>query len=395
MSISTEGEIQVFTRREFVGDIRSSSTIGGFKFNRIPANPNSSTFPFLSQLATSYEHYQFASLSFYWRPITNENSTTAQMSLGTVTMYFCYDALEPIVLSRNEANNYQGARTARICDPLTLTVKPPKHPMFLRSPGSQSIDTDIRESDFGYLALVTENINDPTVPIDKVVGELYVTYKVAFWKPKVQDFIGAAVLMSNLVGPVQLTGTDGTNITGAAGTTFGVLPVQRNFLIDNFGMKGAVIPNTAPFGNVFSIPMRRGQVIEIEILIGISSGTFATGIYPFLVPQPSGSNVGTGTAVLTGYYPVIDATGTIISYSNTEIQATNATNTSSCAAQYVAKCTKDGIVNFVCTAPGFVTHGGAGGAGTFHLRVTLLNRPDYGLQLPVTQRPPNWLSPDN
>lgn len=375
-------DVQVYSRREFVGDIRSATTQGGFRITRVATNPTTSTFPFLSQLSGSYEHYQFKSLSFYFRPTTNENTTTTQVSLGTTTMYFCYDALEPIVSSRNEANNYQGAKTARICDPLSITVKVPRNPLYLRSIGTQSIDTDIRESDFGYLAIATENVNSPGIPTDGVVGELWVTYTVGFWKPKIQDFIGAAVMESTLAG-IYDTGAGSFVGTNAVG----IQPQLRQWLVDNFN--GMSITSTeSQNANCFNILLRRGQIVEVYC--NIRSDTPATGVYSINVTTTANN---TGRAVAQEFFPVYSIASNqqiITGYIQGAGAALQLGASQGDAVSYW-KCTQDGFVNFLINSPNSLS--AISTRGILYFRVRLVNRPDFMNQLPQAQRSVTWFQP--
>lgn len=375
-------DVQIYSRREFVGDIRSATVQGGFRVSRIPTNPTSNTFPFLSQLAGSYEHYQFKSLSFYFRPTTSENTTTTQVSLGTTTMYFCYDPTEPIVTSRNEANNYQGSRTARICDPLSLKVNVPRNPLYLRPVGTQSIDTDIRESDFGYLAIATENVNSPGIPTDGVVGELWVTYVVGFWKPKIQDFIGAAVVESTLGGVYSNVGPS----TGA--NPFGIQPQLRQWLVDGFNCMQITSAESQSY-NCFNVLMRRGQIIEVFVVI--TTDTAATGT---LTPAISVTANNTGRAVAQEFRPNYTlATGQIIQgWSAAMSSSVFVGSSAACHDLRYFKCTQDGFVNFLINSVQASTN--VSTQGQFYLRFRLVNRPDFMNQLPQAQRSLTWFDPN-
>jgi len=371
------GDVQYYSRREFIGDILSGNPAGRYRISRIPTNPNSTTFPFLSQLATSYEHYQFKNLTFYFRPTTNENTTVTNTSLGTITMYFCYDALEPLVQSRNEANNYQGSRTSRICDPLAINVRVPKNPMYIRSPGSTGIDQDIRESDFGYLAIATENILSPGIPADSPIGELWVTYTVAFWKPKIQDFIGAGNLTTIILGVLSLN-----NLSSLNG--FGVAQGRRQFICDNWGAQTQYA--TVVRDDLWNIVVRRGQIFSIQVRLRCDASQ--TGVQINTIPGPPL----TGTAVAQNYYPEfnvpVDGQNIIQNYTS-QLVTTTATSTTFNQIN-IFKATKDGAFQFNTEVPsGILT-----GAGQVMVIITLLNRPDYNSMTPVAQRNSTWFTPN-
>ncbi len=174
-------ESTVIRHREFVRDIPASGTaFTNFSFS---INPGlSELFPWLSQFANSYDQYQILGM------VVEFNSTfsdiTAGGNLGTVMIATDYDATDDAYPNKITLENAMFSCSAKPslslihaieCDP-TITFSPIK---YLRK-GSIPSGTDARLYDWGNLQLATQNLPVSTGSI----GELWVTYEIAFYKPQ-------------------------------------------------------------------------------------------------------------------------------------------------------------------------------------------------------------------
>lgn len=384
----SRGQVWPYSRREFVRDIKSPTVAGQLGIQTVPVNPATTTFQWLSQITNAFEHYRFKKLKFLFRPTTNENTITTQTSLGTVTLYFNYDAADPPVSSRNEANNYQGSISARICDPIVYNVKCPAGSYYIRSNGALHVGQDIRESDFGYLGIVIENAFGATP--GGTVGELWVEYEVDLWKPRIQEGIGSACLMTTIGG--QPTASGGT-VDGGLANTIGISVAQRGFLIDNFGSSGfQYLGSSLLFSNVFPFILRAGTTVEVEaIMFGTTAASDGPMVISLNTSVPTSANIPTGTVVAQQYYPI--ATGApnniIVTYATSLSTSTPAAGTNNMITKTCWRCTQDGPVFFKVNK----TPAGANASGVFTMTCRLLNRPDFGKTMPTPNRPVLWDTP--
>lgn len=379
MSRRTKTEAWPYARREFVGNVTNAASLGGLKVERVGTNPNSTTFPWLSQVTNAFETYKFKSLTFLYRPLTSNNTVSEQNSLGTVTLYFNYDAGDPVVQSRHEANNYQGSISARICDPIVMRVNCSKVPLYIRPKGALEINQDVREMDFGFLGVVVENVN--SVAVGGVVGELWVEYECHLMKPKIDEGIGAGCQETVIYGPSTLN-----NNTGANG--FGISPTVRRFQIDIFNSinLSSTFSTLIPH-NVWPVFLRAGMIVEVRATQNFSTTTGNVGDITVSLNTTALSSLGIqlGTAVAQPKFVTnCDTAGnnpTYVSQFTVGINNQQIRQSHSCW-----RCTKEGIILFQTN----FNQNPVGTLSATVISITLLNRPTYFKGLPLAERPTGW-----
>ena len=248
-----ESKIRV-RHREYICDIMNNNA-GSFSILSFPINPGLPfSFPWLSGIANNYEQYRMSGLIFEFKTLLPELS--ANVSLGTVIMATVYDALDTQFSDKLTMANYQFANTNRPTRTFIHPVecardKTPVSELYIRSstpPG------DLRMYDLGIFQIATSG-----TPAG-ILGELWATYEIILYKPRMTTAIGYSVLsdhwqLNNVSSTVPLGSTSilqpgsgiGTVITTGSPNVvrFPVGVSNGNFLIC-YSVTGTAGPSITP-----------------------------------------------------------------------------------------------------------------------------------------------------
>lgn len=202
--------------QEYLGDVFTSATIGGFRTQEFlinPANPN--TFPWLSQLAANYEQYSFEGLVFEFRSTSADALNSTNTALGTVMMATQYDVADTSFASKSEMLNYEFSNSVKPSDSCLHMIEcAPKQStlseLYTNAGGTNPAGTDPRFYNLGRFTIATTGFQAASVN----VGELHCTYQVRLLKPKLYDTLG----FSNEYALFNLISASGTNTCGATQT---------------------------------------------------------------------------------------------------------------------------------------------------------------------------------
>lgn len=218
------GDSVIIRRTEYLTDIISSATANTFDTQEFIINPGQSgTFPFLSQIAKNYEEYAIKGMLFHFKSLSGDSVASVQSGLGYIAMATQYDVLDQPFLNKATLENYSMSQSGKpsIDQIHAIECNPQSNVnshLYVR-PGPQPADSDIRMYD---LAKTTVATSCPGTNV--TLGELWVTYEVQLFKPK--------ILSSGVAGDfVQISRSN----TATASMTFGAIGLQ---------MKGSLVPNT-------------------------------------------------------------------------------------------------------------------------------------------------------
>lgn len=185
--------------REFVRDVHGTVSFESLLFKLQVADPI--TFPWLSQIARSFEEWVPKSIRFEFRSLASSTSGVNTTALGSVVMATDYNSYNPPFVGKAEMENYSGAQSCKPSVSMKHFIKTGAH----RNPlGSYYTNdqlgypagADIRMYDIGNFQFATvgqpsvtagASTTDPIVlPIQGtgVIGELWVSYDIEFRKPK-------------------------------------------------------------------------------------------------------------------------------------------------------------------------------------------------------------------
>jgi len=203
----------IVRHREFIQDITASgfTTFTNLAFALNPGMQE--TFPWLAQIAINYDQYQFIGVVFEFRTTSSDTATT--LAMGSVIMATDYDSAEANYGNKQQMENSQYCTSAKPshsfmhaieCDP-GCTSTPIKYVRGAAPPAG----TDIRQYDHGKFQIATVGL--PVASGN--LGELWVTYEVALYKPQLQNQGFQFASHFGVTGGGFATGTPFTNATVA------------------------------------------------------------------------------------------------------------------------------------------------------------------------------------
>lgn len=206
-------KIFIVRHREYLSDVISSATPGAFKIENYFINPGvKSTFPWLSGVASNFEHYQLRGLIFEFRTMSADALNSTNTALGQVVMATQYNSSLPNFVNKYEMENYEFGQSVKPSDSCTHPVECARSESVLGDlyvrPGDVPAGDDQRLYDFGNFQIATNGIQGASVNL----GELWVSYEVALYKPKLISAIG------NTIPIFQAISSGGTSNLNPFGT---------------------------------------------------------------------------------------------------------------------------------------------------------------------------------
>jgi hypothetical protein len=199
------------SHREFLGLVVSPG--GQFNITGYPINPfNSSTFPWLAEIAGSFESFRMKGMVVEFVSTYGDAVASTNAALGSVILATQYNTAAPPFSTQSQMENYQFATSCKPsvsmihpieCDPSQL---PLDHLyVFNAVPGSN----DPRWSNLGitYLATVGQQAA-------ATLGELWVSFDIEFYMPKLISSVSSNGLGSHYFNnsSLQPAGMSNTNV---------------------------------------------------------------------------------------------------------------------------------------------------------------------------------------
>lgn len=248
---STTKQTNVVCHREFLGSITGATA---FTNRSYPLNPGlSSSFPWLSSIASQYQEYRIHGMIFEFRPLITDYVLNG--APGVVVMATNYNANDPLYVSRQQIENTEYATSVKPTVGLIhgiecaadFTANPIK---YVRS-GAVGTE-DLRLYDMGNFQFVSQN--NPAQDL----GELWVSYCVEFFKPTISEeidtvtashhtfFTGATT--ASPMGTVSFINVGNLLVTARTGTSmsFTAIAGQTYYVSYNWTGTGAGVAYTAP-----------------------------------------------------------------------------------------------------------------------------------------------------
>ena len=247
----------VVSHREFISDVTNGSTVN-FNLSAFPINPGIGlTFPWLAQIAASYDQYRFLGLVFEFKSAYSDGTSGP---LGSVIMSTEYDSLDANYADKLKMENAQYTTTGKPtqdlvhpveCDPRVM----PLNVMNIRN-GPVGANDDLRFYDLGKFQLATQG----QIPSTGVIGELWVSYEVALFKPQISPL--------PLVDHLQMTGA-------VTGTEFGTVltPTSGSRLGGTFGARTYTFPRNGKYMMVYAVTGASGALAVAPAITGSTGVT--------------------------------------------------------------------------------------------------------------------------
>jgi len=254
-SVSAGGVI--VRHREYLQDIVASTA---FEILQFPLNPGLiETFPWLSSIAAHFEQYRWRGILFEFKSLSSDAvlSTATSSALGSVVMATQYNALNPVFPNKFVMENYEFANSSKPSISFIHPVECAKRDtsieeLYVRT-GAPAANADLRLYDLGNFSIATVGMQAD----GGVAGELWVTYEIEFFKPKIENPSDA----EEAVGHYHLASTATPNNTN---------PFLGNVMDASSTLQGTLS------GNAYHFPLSvtQGRYIVMWVLIG--AGTSLT-----------------------------------------------------------------------------------------------------------------------
>lgn len=291
---SLTGDIS-FAHTEYIGNLAvttpSTGSVTGitqFNIQSFDLNPGvNQSFPFLSQIASNFELYQWEGLIFQYKPLSGEfGASSTSNTLGKIVAATKYGVEQNNAFSSMiEMQNYDYANSTKPSCGLVHGVETAPRQglteMLLMRTGAPANDTPRVLYDIGKLYLATEGIPFNGLSQTIVLGELWVTYKCKLSRAKLFDSLQSNQEFDRFSGA-----TTNTNFTGAVTTR-----------ANNIGCSWS--PGAFNGGIQFPANVTTGRyVVIIEITSvtagaatapGIAATTFSTIVSSFGAPVGAGA----------------------------------------------------------------------------------------------------------
>lgn len=213
----------IIRHREYVADIVAST---GFSVQSFLINPGlKETFPWLSQIAGSYEQYRLRGVLFEFKSTSSDAllSSATSTALGTVMMSTDYDVADDPPEDKRVMLNAEFSNSSK---PSCTFIHPieckrsqsSQNILYTRSAKAVPSGFDQRLYDFARFNIATEGMQ----AAGGVLGELWITYEIELFK---QQYHFAGLTDHFRLGAVTNTAPLGTAVQSniAAGGTMGGL----------------------------------------------------------------------------------------------------------------------------------------------------------------------------
>lgn len=170
--------------REYIGDITASAA---FAVTAYDLNPGlSASFPWLGGVAKNFEQYMITGMIFEYKTLSADYTTAASAALGYVAMATQYNSLQPVFQDKIHMENYEFANSAKPSQSFIHPIEckralTPTDPLYVRH-GPVENSGDQRLYDLGKFQIATGGNSG-----SGIIGELWCTYEICFFKPKMVD----------------------------------------------------------------------------------------------------------------------------------------------------------------------------------------------------------------
>lgn len=211
------------TKREYIGDIYSSGTIGAFKSQTFQLNPgNAQLMPWTSGFASGFQKYRLLGAIFQYKSEVGDSTGQLNTALGVVAMASNYNAADQDfpnmqAMCNSQYSTSEKPSTSMVhiveCDPALQSQKS----LYVTPGGVPRAGMSINECNWLKFAIASEGIPAANVRL----GQLWITYDLEFIQT-----IDNGLQMNTRTD----TFTNGTGITGTnpLGSTSNVQKAVNN-----------------------------------------------------------------------------------------------------------------------------------------------------------------------
>jgi len=203
LNVQFNGGPPIIEHREFVGLVYPSTSFQTTVYRIQPGLKGTKVlFPWGSTVASCFQQYDLKGAIVEYKPTSSNYSATS--ALGTVMMSTNYDA-EAVPFSTQIAVDNNEFTTSDM--PCNCFIHPiecansqqPINIRYVQSENSSSASNDERFNDVGIFQISTVGNDYDVVATGVPIGELWITYRIAFLKPQLPDLhAGTTAIISGV-----------------------------------------------------------------------------------------------------------------------------------------------------------------------------------------------------
>jgi hypothetical protein len=179
---------------EFIGNIAMTSA---FSVKSYPIDITQSTvFPWVNRIASNYQQWELAGCVFFLRSLSADTSVAPTQGMGAIYGSVRYDTASDAPTSKVDILNSTMSSSAKPSEhqafPVECARAQTQVPLLKVLPRGAIVSAnDLQMYMVGYFDLATEGAPNPYIE----AAELYVTYDVRFFKPRVEEVFAGGLYM--------------------------------------------------------------------------------------------------------------------------------------------------------------------------------------------------------
>lgn len=309
-------------RREFLGDVISSSTANTFDLRSYAINPGlAATFPWLSEVCGStFQQYRINGMVFEFRSMSADALNSTNTALGSVVMATDYDSADVPFTSKQQMENSEFGVSCKPSSNMIHAIECAKgattiSEQYVRAFANPS-GTDVRMYDLGKFYIATTGFQGTSVN----AGELWVSYDITLIKA-VDQVAGYIMPLANYtISDAKAAAPFGA--TTRTVTTSGVDTIGITFTENKIQF-----PYNTPVGSrfqwMYSYSALSGAVTPPVVTAGQGMTIHATYSAP-------GAAETVTRMVLCGYVSISDSSGTPAALPYVNLADFTANNATAC-----------------------------------------------------------------
>lgn len=240
--------------REYLADIVSSGTAGGFKIDKFVVQP-AFTWPWMSTVAQQYQEYRLRGVVYEFKSTSADALNSTNTALGTVGICTQYNVTTPDPTTKSQCDQLEFISSckpsATMLHPIECARGDSMMSVLSTRNAPQASGTDLRLYDFANTYVYSSGLQGTSVN----VGELWVSYDVELLKPQLGGaadtadmyVLGAGVTTAAYFGSTLPTATVSSDLgTKLTNTTIQFPSTFTGNIVVNYYVNGSAAACTSP-----------------------------------------------------------------------------------------------------------------------------------------------------
>jgi hypothetical protein len=219
--------------REYLGDITSSTGFTNTTYRIQPNDPV--TFPWLSQMANSFEQYKIHGMLVYLNTTCGSAISSTNNALGVWGVTTVYDPSRPALPNKLAAEEYSGCTSSvpsvSVLHPIECKPKTDVLERYYIDYSNTITGENLKFYDHGKINVFTQGMQLAGITL----GELWISYDISFFNPRIQ-------------------------------------PAGEDNVSDHYKLSGNTISATNPCGTGALLSPTAGSLLGSQIQTGLSTG---------------------------------------------------------------------------------------------------------------------------